>query len=241
MPTRVLSWNLQGREQPDLAEVAQVIDSAGVDVVALQEVQRRQAADLADRLGWWRTWRFKHWPVVVAAEGLALLAPEPLGDVRVAHLAGTARLWSFRRRIALAATLATVDGPLDVVDVHLGAGVGDPERARQAERTARLLGASGCVVGDLNTRPGSAVLEAFGRAGLRDAWIDVRPGEHGATNWGHGPRQGPPRKRLDYVLVTGDLEVRGAEVPAFGTPGFERFGELSDHLPLVVEVAPRPR
>ncbi|HEX4903345.1 MAG TPA: endonuclease/exonuclease/phosphatase family protein, partial [Acidimicrobiales bacterium] len=73
MPTRVLSWNLQGREAPDLAAVAHVVQASGADVVGLQEVQRRQAADLARRLGWWHEWRFKHWPVVVPAEGLALL------------------------------------------------------------------------------------------------------------------------------------------------------------------------
>ena len=142
---------------------------------------------------------------------------------------------------ALAATTATPDGPLDVVDVHLGAGVGDPERVRQAHRTAALVGASGCVVGDLNTRPGSAVLEAFAAAGLRDAWAEARPDDDGPTNWGRGPRDGPPRKRLDYALVTPDLEVCGAAVPAFGTSGFERFGELSDHLPLLVELTPKPR
>lgn len=239
VPTLVLTWNLQGREATDLDAVAHVVEASGADVVALQEVQRRQATGLADRLGWWSTWRFKHWPVVVPAEGLALLAPVPMGDVRVAHLAGVARLWSHRRRIALAATLATPDGPLDVVDVHLGAGVGDPERVRQAERTAGLVGASGCVVGDLNTRPGSAVLGAFGRAGLRDAWAEACPGDHGATSWGRGPRDGPPRKRLDYALVTADLEVCGAAVPVFGTPGFEGFGGLSDHLPLLVELVRR--
>jgi len=237
VPTRVLTWNLQGREGPDLAAVAHVIRASGADVVGLQEVQRRQAADLAGRLGWWHEWRFKHWPVVVPAEGLALLTPAPMGDVRVARLAGAGRPWSHRRRIALAATLATVDGPLDVVDVHLGAGVGDPERVRQAHLTAALVGTTGCVVGDLNTRPGSAVLEAFAVAGLRDAWPEACPGDDGPTNWGRAPRDGPPRKRLDYALVTDDLEVCGAAVPQLGTPGFERFGELSDHLPLLVELA----
>lgn len=239
MATRILTWNLQGRARPDLDAVADVVASSGATVAALQEVQRRQAADLADRLGWWSTWRFKHWAIVVPAEGLALLAPTPLTDVRRAHLAEAARFWSWRRRIAVAGTLATADGALTVVDCHLGAGVTDDERARQARRTVDLVPGTGCVVGDLNTRPGSTVLDTYAAAGLRDAWAEARPGERGSTNWGRGPRDGPPRKRLDYVLATTDLEVRGAEVPAHGEPGFARFGSLSDHLPLVVEVVRR--
>jgi endonuclease/exonuclease/phosphatase family metal-dependent hydrolase len=237
--TRVLTWNLQGRERPDLDAVAEVLRERGPDVIALQEVQRRQATDLAHRLGWWCTWRFKHWSVVVPAEGLALLAPGPLADLQRAHLAGAARLWSWRRRIALAGTLLTPEGPITVVDVHLGAGVTDAERARQARRTAALLRGPGCVVGDLNTRPGSVVLGAFAEGGLRDAWAEARPGEPGPTNWRAGPRDGGPTKRLDYVLVTDDLDVRSAELPVSGEPGFARFGTLSDHLPLTVELSPR--
>jgi len=240
VPIRVLTWNLQGRARPDLAAVAAAIRERRPDVVALQEVQRAQCAALADRLGWWWTWRFKHWSVVVPPEGLALLAPAPLAEVRRVHLAGTARLWSWRRRIALAGVLDGPDGPCTVVDVHLGAGVGDDERARQARVTAALVRAPGCVVGDLNTRSGSVVLDAFAEAGLRDAWAEAQPGAPGPTNWGAGPRDGPPRKRLDYVLVTPDLEVRSAELPAHGEPRFERWGALSDHLPLLVEVAPAP-
>jgi len=239
VPIRILSWNLQGRERPDLAAVAEEVRARRPDLVALQEVQRRQAAGLAEQLGWWWTWRFKHWPVVVPPEGLALLAPAPLGDVRRVHLAATARPWSWRRRIALAGTLTTAEGHCTVVDVHLGAGVGDAERVRQARRTAALLDGPGCVVGDLNTAPGSEVLEAFAEAGLRDAWAERRPGERGPTNWNPGPRDGAPTKRLDYALVSADLEVVSVEVPASGEPGFERYGALSDHLPLTVELTHR--
>lgn len=239
MPIRVVTWNLKGREAPDLEAVAEVLSELRPDVLALQEVQRGQAIELARRLGWWWTWRFKHWPIVAAPEGLALLAPAPLTGERRLHLAGAARPWSWRRRIAVAGTLVTAEGAITVVGVHLGAGVGDDERARQARLAATLLDGPGCVVGDLNTSPESIVLDAFAAHGLRDAWRNARPGELGATNWGRAPRREAPTKRLDYVLVTAGLAVVAAEVPRHGSAGFERFGRLSDHLPVTVDLAHR--
>lgn len=235
--TRILTWNLQGRERPPLDAVAAVIDGFAPDVVALQEVQRPQARRLAHLLGWHVAWRFKHWPVVVAPEGMAVLTPEPVAGLRQATLAAGPRVWSHRRRIALAATVATPDGPMVLVDTHLGSGVAPDERVRQARVTIDLLGgAHGCIVGDLNTRPGSAVLDAYAAAGLRDAWAEARPTAPGHTNWGPGPRDHAPTKRIDFVLVTATLEVVEAEVPTAGEPGFERYGALSDHLPVAVTV-----
>lgn len=246
MATRILTWNLQGRARPDLEAVAAELADALPDVVALQEVQRAQARWLAGRLGWSLVWRFKHWSVVVPAEGLALLSPAPLEDVATVHLAHPLRVWSWRRRIAVRATATTREGPLAVVGTHLGAGVGDAERARQARLVAGILDAgpvpasNGCVVGDLNTHPGSEVLATLAAHGLRDAWDDARPGDPGPTNW-PAARHRPPTQRLDYALVGDGLDVVDVSVPAFGDPGFERYGALSDHLPVTVTVAGRRR
>lgn len=242
---RILTWNVQGRERPDLEAVAVVIADALPDVVALQEVQRSQARWLAARLGWSHVWRFKHWPVVVPAEGLAVLSPTAPADVAMVHLAHPFRFWSWRRRIAVRVEALTADGPLPVVAVHLGAGVDDAERSRQAELAVGLLRAGhlpagrGCVVGDLNTRPGSEVLGSLAAHGLRDAWGALHPDEPGPTNWSQGPRDGPPTQRLDYALVGAALEVVDVAVPDATEPGFVRYGALSDHLPVTVTVAPR--
>lgn len=242
MATRIVTWNVQGRERPDLDVVADVIHAAGPDVVALQEVQRAQARALARRLGWSMAWTFKHWAIVVRPEGLALLAPVPLEGIGTIHLARRFRFWSWRRRVALRATVDGPDGRITVVGTHLGAGVGDPERARQAAMTVEALRTGpgeigGCVAGDLNTHPGSVVLEVYAAAGLRDAWDEARPDEPGPTNWRPGPRDAPPTQRLDYVLVTDELDVVSAELPT--AEKSVRYGELSDHLPLTVTVAPR--
>ena len=235
MQLRVVTWNLQGRERPDLGAVTSALVGFDVDVALLQEVQRSQTRSLARRLRWHHEWRFKHWPVVVAPEGLALLSPRPLVDVERRILAMPWSLWSWRRRIAVAATLPHAG--LRVVDTHLGAGVGDAERTRQARPTIGMVGeGAGLVAGDLNTTPGSPVLRAYGDAGFLDAWAAVEQGEgggDGSTNWKPGPRTEPPTQRLDYVLAGGGVRVVDAWVPT-GDEAVERFGPLSDHVPLVV-------
>ena len=237
MSVRLTTWNIQGRAGPDLDAVAGVLREQDADVVALQEVRRRQAHELAAMLGWSAAWRWKHWPVVLPAEGLAILSPSPPDAAAVVALAQRWAFWSSDRRIAFGADLALPDGRLRLVDTHLGAGVGDAERARQARLVVDLAGPGAIVAGDLNTSPGSAVLETFRSAGLRDAWTEVHDeADRGFTNWGRAPRDRPPVQRLDYVLVGPQARVVDAWTPAFGDPGFERYGRLSDHLPVTVTV-----
>ena len=233
MPVRLLTWNLRGRDRPDLGEVAGHVSGSGADVVVLQEVQRRQARVLAAALGWDLVWRLKHWPVVIPAEGLAILAPARPWAEETVVLAGGWRLWSSHRRIALAATVATPEGPVRVVDVHLGAGVEEEERARQADL---VTGLGEIVVGDLNARPGSATLGVFGAAGLSDAWAEAGHGI-GHTSWGGRSRSDPAVKRLDYVLLGGGWRALEASVPVHADADFARWGAVSDHLPVTVTVA----
>jgi endonuclease/exonuclease/phosphatase family metal-dependent hydrolase len=237
---RITTWNLQGRERPDLAVVAEILDELRSDVVLLQEVQRRQATRLGRRLGWSGiAWRLKHWPVVIPAEGLAVLATGGVTGVETVVLASRWAFWSSRRRIAVAADVEHGGATVRVVDTHLGAGVGDAERARQAALVVRLaVRATPSVVGgDLNTAPGSPVIEALTAAGHADAWEVCRGDEPGPTNWKSGPRHGAPVQRLDYLLVDPELEVVGISVPRHGEPGFDRFGPISDHLPVTVTLA----
>lgn len=228
---RLLTWNVQGRARPDLGALAAELEAAAAHVVVLQEVQRRQARHLAGALGLQVAWRFKHWPVVLRPEGLAILAPKRLRDVERIVLASGWRFWSSRRRVALA---ATTDG-LRVVDVHLGSGVDEDERARQASLVADR---GDVVAGDLNTYPGSPTTDVLRRAGLRDAWAEVGDGP-GHTNWRRRDRTEPPVQRLDYVMVRDGWRVVGAHVPGTDAPGFERWGRLSDHLPVTVTLERR--
>ena len=233
VPIRVTTWNLQGRARPDLGAVAEVLTELEPDVVLLQEVQRRQVERLSAALGWSSAWRWKHWPMVYPAEGLALLSPHALAEPHVVRLAG-GWFWSSRRRIAVVADVPPLD--LRVLCTHLGSGVGDDERRRQALRTVDVMGTGPAVIGgDLNTRPASVVIGAYERAGFRDGWAIVHGDVGGATNWAPGSRAEPPTQRLDYVLTGPGVEVVGAALP---TPdeAVSRFGRLSDHVPLTVEI-----
>lgn len=237
---RITTWNLQGRERPDLAVVTTILGELRPDVVLLQEIQRRQARRLAARLGWSGVdWRLKHWPVVIPAEGLAVLGPAEPDGIEAVVLAHRWAFWSSKRRIALAADVTAAGTPVRVVDTHLGAGVGDDERARQAALVVRLAtrATPSVIGGDLNTAPGSPVIEVLGAAGHVDAWVVCRGAEPGPTNWRSGPRHDAPVQRLDYLLVDPELEIVSVSVPTHGDPGFERFGSLSDHLPVTVTLA----
>jgi endonuclease/exonuclease/phosphatase family metal-dependent hydrolase len=240
---RLTTWNLRGRSRPDLEAVAEELERIGADVIALQEVQRRQTEALASHLGYEHVWRLKHWPIPVPAEGLAVMSRLGMEDPRVVVLARRWIPWSSRRRIALSVDLS-VEADLGrrllrVVDVHLGSGVGDDERTRQARLVRSLVEPAelSVVAGDFNTRPGSSVVRELSATGHRDAWEECRPGAPGPTNWRAGPRHGPPAQRLDYVMVGPGIELVEVTVPAHGEPGFARYGQLSDHLPVTVTLS----
>lgn len=252
----LMTWNLQGSTGVDLDLVVGTIGSADADVVVVQEIQRRQCRRLARRLGWSARWCFKHWPIVSRPEGMAVLTPHQLGHVSpfvVQHAAW----WSWRRRVALDATVLVGPRPWRVMNIHLSPhGVTD-RRTREVERVlerAQLV--APLIAGDLNERPGGAVGRDLRRAGWRDAWATVHSGaggdpahpsdgpltvDPGATNWTAGDRTGrPPTQRLDVVFVPADWMVDRADV--IDRP-LAALAAGSDHLPLVVRVSrgePRP-
>lgn len=242
-PVRITTWNLQGRERPDIVTAAGVIRELEADVVLLQEVQRSQARALGHALGWpSATWHLKHWPLVIPPEGLAVLSRLPVHHAESRVLARRWAFWSSHRRIAVVSDIPVDDVTLRVVDTHLGAGVGDAERVRQAALVVDLaaLAPLSVIGGDLNTAPGSPVIEALGAVGHRDGW-SVRGGdEAGPTNWRPGRRHEAPVQRLDYLLVGPGLEILDISVPRHGEPGFERFGPLSDHLPVTATLQLEP-
>jgi endonuclease/exonuclease/phosphatase family metal-dependent hydrolase len=244
----VMTWNLRGHDGPDVDAVAEAVRASGADVVALQEVQRRQARSVARGVGAASLgWGFKHWPAPIPAEGLAIMGVTRPLRVRTRSLSFRFRLWSWRRRI-FQVTLVRPEGEREpafaLVNTHLSPFDADDRRIREA---ATLLRAASSrwptvVVGDLNDDPDAASIARFRQAGFRDVWAEVHPddaGGDGATNW-HGWKRGTterPTRRLDYVLVPAPAEVVRVSLPRPGDDGFAVFTTVSDHLPVVATLS----
>jgi len=237
---RVTTWNVHGAGRPDLAALARVVFDAGADVVALQEVRRSQAEQLADLLGisQWR-WQFKHRPfgpmLGGLSEGLALLSRFPAVAESSAVLTPDVAMRSFRRRVVHDLVVTTGAGPMRVVNTHLSSDH-DGDRANQTTRLVDFLGGSSAGVtiertvlaGDLNTVDDDEVMGELTRAGLADAWTASRAHGEGSTNPADAPHQ-----RIDHVLVGSRLAVASVDVP----PGGTTWARLSDHLPVTVTIA----
>lgn len=226
-PWRIVTWNLRGSAQPDLAAIAEVIAEQRPDAVALQEVRAAQARTLTERLGWHHRWARKHYPYSPAAwwtaEGHAILSPHRLGPRRATNISPGVHTWTWRHRIVLAADVMRDDRTLRLYDTHLAAHDAPDERIAQAGRVAALIAAErprfAVAAGDLNAPGEVEVIRQFHPVGLRD------PGG-GPTNPSIAPRQ-----RLDYVLVPETALVIDQHEP----DGGEWWWALSDHVPVTVE------
>jgi endonuclease/exonuclease/phosphatase family metal-dependent hydrolase len=243
----VATWNLQGSAGVKVDEVVgrlrELASPAEPDVVVLQEVQRTQARRLARALGARaHRWTFKHWPIVRAAEGLAVLSRHELVRTRTVTLQ-RAVPWSWRRRVALLAEVAAPGGSVVVADVHLSPHDLALLRGVEVERLVGALadfgaGRDALVVGDFNDLPSGTAPAALRASGWRDVWAEAHGAESpGATNWTAGPRAGrAPSQRLDYVMVPAGWCVEWVVVggPSSGT--WDAWAALSDHLPVVAHL-----
>jgi endonuclease/exonuclease/phosphatase family metal-dependent hydrolase len=228
MTWRVTTWNIRGAAQPDLDRIAAAIREQRPDVVALQEVRRHQARAIAEALGWQHVWARKHHPFSPAlwwlAEGLAIVTPHGLSDRVARTLTPGVSTWTYRHRVVLAATVHRGADALRVYDTHLAPHRQADARIQQAQRVADLVSDErmpAVVAGDLNADGEVEVVRPFHAVGLRDP--------------GGGPTHPSmsPHRRFDYVLVP----ERSAVVDHHTPDGGDAWRELSDHLPLTVELA----
>jgi endonuclease/exonuclease/phosphatase family metal-dependent hydrolase len=228
---RVVTWNVQGSHLADLAAVASRLRQFDADIVCLQEVQRRQFRRVRASVGEFGLWSFKHWGLRIPSEGLAIAARAPIVRNRAFSISRGESWFSWRRRIAQAVVIEFDGEFVRLVNTHLGAGVTDEERARQARRITAIAADLDLAVGDFNVHPDSGVLAEF--TALRDSWSTRHPGVPSPnTNWHHGPRVAPPIQRLDYVMVSRAWRVIDVQIPT----DWERWAALSDHLPVIVDL-----
>jgi endonuclease/exonuclease/phosphatase family metal-dependent hydrolase len=219
----------------DLERIATDIEGGGAEVVGLQEVDRHwssrsefvdQAAWLGERLGMHIAYA-ANLDLDPPAEGL------PRRQYGTAVLSEFPILWSRNtllprprggeQRGLLEAVLNVRGVRVRLANTHLQHNSAE-ERLAQSQRIAELLAGAQeptVLVGDLNARPEAPELAPLWPY-VEDAW--ARGGEGSGYTY---PAESPDR-RIDYVLVTPEVEVRAAEVLA---------SPASDHLQVVAEVA----
>lgn len=238
-PVRVVTWNVQGRAMRDAAEIAARVDSLGADIVCFQEIHRSQFATIRSTSAlahgeWW----FKHWSVRHAPEGMATMSRWPVAPAPGSVV--LTRPWHvvhYSRRIAGGVRVQGPVGALTVWNTHLSPDGPADRREAEVTKVLGLLPRERTVLaGDLNVRPQRHELTMFADAGWTDGHDIAHPGSSPMTNLTDDRRQ--LKQRLDYILVSADLTdaVTGASVPGWTEPADRSWWELSDHLPLVVDL-----
>jgi len=221
---RVMTYNIQSGFSRDnywdLEVTARVIEASGADVVLLQEVSRGwlvtsgndQLRWLSVRLGMPYAWGGAS---LDELWGNAVLSRYPIVEERVVKFESTDNL----RRAGLAVTIEPRGGPaFDVVVTHLD----NPREAgevrdAQVDQLLSMLPLDRPTIlgGDFNMTPDDPAIGRLLETGLVDAaaaaGVDEPTSEDG--------------RRIDYIFVSEDVSVTGAEVID---------SDASDHRPVVV-------
>ena len=241
----VLVYNIHAgkdaRGVHNLERVAEVVRSAGAEIVLLQEVDRftrrsggeDQIERLATLTGMHRAFGntldyqggqygialLSRWPIVRdTLHPLPLDPPQPRAG------------GSYEPRGALYAAIVAGSDTLHVFNTHLDASGTDTFRRQEARAllglAAPLLarGARVMIGGDLNSLPESAVLTMLTADALRDPWPDCGAGT------GFTYPDSLPVRRIDYLLLPAALTCSRARVLDAGP---------SDHRAVLFHVQPR--
>ncbi|HUF67129.1 MAG TPA: endonuclease/exonuclease/phosphatase family protein, partial [Longimicrobiales bacterium] len=226
---RVMTYNIhQGFDQrpsPTAPAIADVIEQADADLVALQEVNRgANIAGGADLIAYLR-WRFPDHHVVFAPSytnvmGNAIISRYPILDWGWAHYPPPLTILT---RSYVWATIATDAGDLLYINTHLSSSE-EPDETR-AEQAEVLLAywderPQSILAGDINAVPSSAVTGTFVERGLTDAMTAPE------REYLHRAPDDWDKTRVDYVFTSPDIEPLVTHVV---------FSPASDH-PAVIAV-----
>lgn len=231
---RVMSYNLhQGfglDGRLDLAELAEVIEAEGADVVALQEVSRGWVIDGAVDMLVWLSQRldmvYEWGPAADSLWGNAVLSRYPLSGNETRPMPNNDEL-----RLKRSFTSVNVDvgggRTLTVIGTHLSHGdANGAQRVPQVNAIVDFIGGMKAVVlmGDMNARPDDPEMAGLREAGLQDAFV-----ASGAPGDGYTSRPDNPVKRIDYIWLSNDLTASDFSIAD---------SRASDHLPVAVTVSP---
>ena len=227
---KIMSFNTQHclnyKEQKlDVAIMAETIRTCGADIVALNEMRDAGpygpqteilsgltdlpyhyfAKAIEDEEGPYGNGLLSRYPIVCAK---TILVPDP----EPRRIPGGC----YETRCLLKARLAN---GLTVLSIHFGL---NPDEQENAVKTVveNLEGEKCILMGDFNVLPDDPVL-----APIRERLVDT------ATAFGGERLSFPsdaPRKKIDYIFVSPDLCVLGADIPAV---------VASDHRPHVAEIS----
>jgi endonuclease/exonuclease/phosphatase family metal-dependent hydrolase len=241
---RVLTYNVHrcvGTDRRlDVGRVAEVIAAQSPDIVALQELDvgraRTGGVDQAHRLAQRLGMAF-HFNAAFRVEeelfGDAILTPLPERLVRAGPIPGHPRLPQLEPRGAVWVEIETKEGPLNVINTHLGL-VPREQRIQAAALAGEdWLGAAAAdaplvLLGDMNATPRNAAYRIFS-ARLAES-RRVAPFSHRAPTF---PSTFPVLA-IDHVFVNACVVVDTVRTP------LDPLSRLaSDHLPLVADLTLR--
>ena len=232
-PVRIMTYNLHDgfdmQGNLGMEALAQVIEDQSPDVVALQEVSRGWVVNGSLDMLTWLSQRlglpYIYGPTAGSLWGNAVLTRYPILEWGTVDLPPRDLLIL---RGILWARLDVGNGEeLLVLATHYHHPEEDTAvRVIQTRSVLEFWGGRNRTVflGDLNSRPWEEPVEMLKRAGLVDA-IDLAGIEPGYTS-----PPDAPKKRIDYIWLSGDLGVIDTAIP----------GSLaSDHLPVVSTITPK--
>jgi endonuclease/exonuclease/phosphatase family metal-dependent hydrolase len=249
---RIASLNLHTYQESvpllKLEQVAYGLAALDVQAVALQEVGehifdpgqpnageviRRHLERLTGR-PWYHAWRAAHYGFEVYREGVSLLAPVPLENLREYRLSEG----KFARN-ALAATVALPGCTLQLVSTHLswpaGGGEEEVKRLLQAlEARPSVAITATLIAGDFNATDSDSPVRRLRQAGYQD--VAQQAGADGPTV---GDVSGRLHTRIDYQLLKAGSEpapllIRACErIFNRNTLGGVYFPRVSDHVGLL--------
>ena len=242
---KVLTYNVLGGRNTDgardLSRLAEVINTLGPDVVALQEVDRHtgrlNGVDLPGELALLTGMDFAFGRAMEydgGEYGEAILSRFPIVDVTNHALP---HLEASEPRAALAATIQipASEQTFVFIGTHLDHQRSPEDRVMQAREINEVIkqypNQPVLLAGDLNAEPGSEPMRI-----LADHWTDAWTEEGGFTI-----PSDAPRKRIDYILYRPNDRwsvvkmYRGIDVQEADTLWRALLNVASDHLPLMAE------
>jgi len=230
-PVKMMTYNLHNGFNPqgdlDLEALAQVIEEADPDIIALQEISRgwliSGRVDMLDWLSQRLELPYVSGPTEGPLWGNAVLSRYPIIE-SVNYDLPPRDLFLLRGYLLTRIDIGKNE-TLNLIATHFHH-VEEDSEIRQQQVPVILDAwnnqALTIITGDLNAQPDSIEIAMLRDAGLTDVMADSVPPES------YNFSSVTPFERIDYIWITPDLKAANAKVLQV---------TASDHMPLVVEIS----